>query len=240
MLEKLGYRAEAVANGLEAVEACARERYDAVLMDCMMPEMDGYRATAWIRQRESPERRMPIVAITASTAPGDREKCYAAGMDAYLSKPLSLRALDETLRRWLRGPEPVVDVPPVPAVRVSDSPLPEDHPLRVLESQGRPDAVVEVIDLFLQTMPLRLERLREMARDPDLGPLIALSHSLRGAALQMGAHGMAQLCADLQTAARAGQPMRLQELLKRLLVEYGETARLLRGEQARLKGSSGR
>jgi PAS domain S-box-containing protein len=235
MLEKLGYRGEAVANGLEAVEACARGGYDAVLMDCMMPEMDGYRATAWIRQRETPQRRMPIVAITASTAPGDREKCFAAGMDAYLSKPLSLRALDETLRRWLQGPQPALDLPPSAAARAAgESPLTEDHPLRVLEAQGRPEAVLDIIDLFLQTMPLRLERLREMARDSDLGPLIALAHSIRGAALQLGALGMAQHCADLQTAARAGQPMRLQELLKRLLVEYGETARLLRGERQRI------
>jgi len=233
MLEKLGYRGEAVANGLEAVEACARGTYDAVLMDCMMPEMDGYRATAWIRQRETPDHRTPIVAITASTAPGDREKCFAAGMDAYLSKPLSLRALDETLRRWLQGPVPTPDLPAT-ARGAPESPLPEDHPLRVLEAQGRPEAVLDIIDLFLQSMPLRLERLREMGRDSDLGPLIALAHSIRGAALQLGAHGMAQLCADIQTAARAGQPMRLQELLKRLLVEYGETARLLRGERQRI------
>src|SRR6185503_14563747 len=118
-------------------------------------------------------RRMPIVAITASTAPGDREKCFAAGMDAYLSKPLSMRALDETLRRWLRGPQPPPDLPDPRARGRADSPLPQDHPLRVLEAQGRPDAVLEIVELFLQTMPLRLERLREMARDPDLSPLIA-------------------------------------------------------------------
>jgi PAS domain S-box-containing protein len=234
MLDKLGYRGDAVGNGLEAVEACARTHYDLVLMDCMMPEMDGYRATAWVRQREAPGKRTPIVALTASTAPGDREKCFAAGMDGYLSKPISLRMLDETLRRWVPALEE--EAVRAPAADTSGSRLPADHPLRVLEARGRREAVIEIIDLFLESTPLRLERLREMARDGDLAALLSLAHSLRGAALQLGAREVAALCAEVQAAARENQAAQLDPLFERLQAEFRAVAELLGGERARLAG----
>jgi PAS domain S-box-containing protein len=232
MLDKLGYQAEAVSNGLEAVEACTRGTYQAVLMDCMMPDMDGYRATAWIRQREAGARRTPILALTASTAPGDREKCFAAGMDGYLSKPLSLKALDESLRRWVRRrPEPA---PPTTEESTSGSRLPADHPLRVLEAQGRREAVIEIIDLFLQTTPLRLERLREVAREGEAGTFLSLAHSLRGAALQLGATEVARLCAEAQSAARLGELAKLDPLFERLDAAYREVSATLSEERTRL------
>jgi CheY-like chemotaxis protein/HPt (histidine-containing phosphotransfer) domain-containing protein len=232
MLDKLGYAAEPVANGLEAVEACSRASYDAVLMDCMMPEMDGYRATAWIRQRET-GTRTPVIALTASTAPGDREKCFAAGMDGYLGKPVSLRTLDETLRRWVRGGDQ--PAPAAEPARASASRLPADHPLRVLEAQGRQEAVVEIIDLFLETTPLRIARLRELARESELAVVNSLAHSLRGAALQLGARQLAHLCADAQAAARA-EPSRLPDVFAQLEEEFRAVAATLEAERARLRG----
>lgn len=102
-LQKLGHRADVVSTGRQAVDAVARESYDLVLMDCEMPDMDGFAATRAIRQAEQPEKRVTIVAMTASALAGDRARCLAAGMDDYLTKPMGQQALRDLLARWL-GP----------------------------------------------------------------------------------------------------------------------------------------
>ncbi len=102
MLKKLGHRADVAANGREALAALDRGGYRLVLMDCQMPEMDGFEATQRIRARSDAGARIPIVALTANAMEGDRERCLAAGMDGYLPKPVQLDALRVALEAWIR------------------------------------------------------------------------------------------------------------------------------------------
>jgi CheY-like chemotaxis protein/anti-sigma regulatory factor (Ser/Thr protein kinase) len=102
MLHKLGYRTELATDGWEAVAAFSPGSFDAVLMDCQMPGLDGYAATSQIRLQEEGDRT-PIIAVTAKAMRGDRDECLAAGMDDYLAKPLRAESLDEVLQRWVTG-----------------------------------------------------------------------------------------------------------------------------------------
>jgi signal transduction histidine kinase/CheY-like chemotaxis protein len=106
MVERLGYRADVAANGAEAVNILKGLQYDAVLMDCQMPEMDGYEATRLIRADEPSGRHVPIIAMTAAALAGDRERCLAAGMDDYISKPVKLHVVAALLERWITPPSP--------------------------------------------------------------------------------------------------------------------------------------
>jgi len=116
LLEKLGLAADAVKNGREAVDAVSKKSYGLILMDCQMPEMDGFEATAVIRNRERNERHTPICALTANAMAGDRERCLAAGMDDYIAKPVSLEKLEEAIDRWIRhAANPAAQPAPDPA-----------------------------------------------------------------------------------------------------------------------------
>ena len=104
MLEKMGCRVDVAANGSEAVKRVGQSTYDLIFMDCQMPEMDGYEATAEIRRFENNSKHTPIIAMTAHTMQGDREKCLQAGMDDYIPKPIKKETLSEILQKWVARP----------------------------------------------------------------------------------------------------------------------------------------
>jgi CheY-like chemotaxis protein len=109
MLQKLGLRADVAGNGLEAVRMFAMAPYDLILMDCQMPEMDGYAAAREIRRREGAQRRVAIIAMTADAMAGARDQCLASGMDDYVTKPVRIEDLFQALQKWIAQEAPVAD-----------------------------------------------------------------------------------------------------------------------------------
>jgi CheY-like chemotaxis protein len=231
MLETRGYRADAVANGREALDALARSPYDLILMDCQMPEMDGYAATAEIRRREQGQgmtaRRTPIVAMTAHALEGDAEKCLAAGMDDYLPKPVTVQRLEAVLTRWCLQTGPGV---PEEAVDGSILAL-----LRDLQREGRPDILAELLAVYLRDTPPRLAALHEAVARADAEALRREVHGLKGSSGQIGAVQVARLCADLERQAGTTDLRGATETLRRLDDAFGRVRahlRALAGERS--------
>ncbi len=225
MLERLSYYADVAANGVDALEALSRREYAVVLMDVQMPEMDGYEATAKIRDREGAARHTPIVAMTANVTEGEREKALAAGMDDYLSKPFKAEELDEVLEHWVSRPGQTASLP----AGAGDSAAPEDTPpldlsvlesLRGLQGQGEPDIVTELADMFLDDASAQLSSLRAALEGEDARRVEEISHTLKGSSGNMGAARMAEICAQLQDAGASGDLGRSSELLERLEAEF--------------------
>jgi signal transduction histidine kinase/ActR/RegA family two-component response regulator len=115
VLERCGFRAHVVNDGREALQALSTQRYDAVLMDCQMPDIDGYEATKELRRREGGDRHTPVIAMTAHAMTGDRERCLEAGMDDYIAKPVRAQTLNDVLRRWIAAPDDALHALPLKA-----------------------------------------------------------------------------------------------------------------------------
>ena len=236
-LEKLGHRADVVANGLEAVEAVARIRYALVLMDCQMPEMDGLEATAMIRKREGEQasRRLPIIAMTANAMQGDREKCLVAGMDDYLAKPVKLEHLEAMLARWISGrstpdeqKEPVSSETQEPVQDCVDSAVLAD--LRQLDiSCG---LLSTLITHFLEDVPNRLAALQDALQQGDAGALARVAHELNGSSGNLGVRKMRQLCVELQALGKAKDLTQAGDLLAQLVSEFELVRQRLMAEHA--------
>lgn len=233
MLAKLGYTADVVGDGAQAVDAVTRTSYGAVLMDCEMPRMDGFQATAEIRSREEAASRIPIIAMTAAALKGDRERCLAAGMDDYVSKPVNMKELGDTVRRWIgdgtspsEAGAPTAD-PVFPGSGVDPRRVAE---LRALSGAHEPSAFSEIAEMFLEGTPHRLKLLRSAVAEGDAGATEDTAHSLRGAAANIGAVRMAALCAELESLGRSGNLGGALDLLGRLDVEVERVQDALRAE----------
>ncbi len=220
MLEKLGYQADVVVDGLEAIQALSRIPYAAVLMDVQMPRMGGYEATAEIRRREESEglRRTPIIAMTANAMRGDREKAIEAGMDDYVPKPVKPHDLEEALKRRVKQEEPADTVAPAGSGYPGKYPL--DHAviesLRELQQAGEPDLLSELVELFLEDVPLRLTALREATAQGDSSSVAKIAHALKGSCANMGARRVVNLCTGLEKVGKSGDLSHVPEVLCQL------------------------
>jgi PAS domain S-box-containing protein len=212
LLEKLGHRAEVVANGAEALAALEHERYDVILMDVQMPEMDGLEATRRIHERWAGARPR-IVAVTAGARSEDRERCLAAGMDDYLSKPIRPEELSAAL------------------AAVAPASIDASALKRLVETLGDEAALGELIGTFLDEAPKLLSTLRIAVRENDADDLRRAAHTLRSNAATFGADTLAELCRRLEGMAEAGAFAGADGLVARVEAEFGQLAGAL--EKAR-------
>jgi signal transduction histidine kinase/DNA-binding response OmpR family regulator len=225
LLEKLGFAFDIANDGGEAVRAVEAKDYDAILMDCQMPEMDGYEATAEIRRLEGTARHTPIIAMTAAAMEGDRERCLGAGMDDYITKPVRLEAVAGVLQRWTTPPAPAQEEATNDQGTVSsdEGPQPLDpSQLELLRSLDDGEGVVlsEIIHEYL----VQAEEGRgELARIVEVGDSRALeqaAHSLRGASANIGATALADVCAEMELQGRLEQLEATGRLVEQFDTEF--------------------
>jgi CheY-like chemotaxis protein/signal transduction histidine kinase len=240
MLEGLGCKVSIANNGREAVSALAQSSYDIVFMDCQMPEMDGFEATTTIRRSEGTSRHTTIIALTANAMQGDQERCLAAGMDDYLSKPFTQEKLRKVLLRWQKTEtaKPQEEVPPATAQSETPPPLPAASlpvldetalgELRKLQRPGHPDIIHKCIMTYLVDAPPRMTALQNAITSGDNNGLREAAHSLKSSSALVGAIRFSHLCKDLEQMGRAQAVTQAQPLLSVITNIYEETLRVLK------------
>ncbi|RLJ16013.1 hypothetical protein DJ031_17155 [bacterium endosymbiont of Escarpia laminata] len=232
MLEKLGCRVNVAAQGHLAVESVKKNSYDLILMDCHMPEMDGFEATKKIRHQESDASHVPIIALTADVQKGTQEQCHAAGMDDYLSKPFEQETLRGVLEKWLpiKQTNPTDHNPPATPTQTEYTPAQTDEAelldqraldkIRALQRPGAPDILSKIIGIYLNTTPGLMEKMKDTAVNGDADVLYQTAHSLKSSSANLGAMQLTAICKELEAIGREGKIQKAQPLMESLKIEY--------------------
>jgi len=235
-LDALGCQTDAMVNGREALEAMTRTPYDLVLMDCRMPEMDGYEATRQIRQHEGSARHTKIVAMTAHALAEDSTKCLAAGMDDYITKPVRLETLAAAIRRVLSvpvDPSAALPDPAAPAsngsVAVGEAPAVDAAAMASLHAKG--DLLKRLIKIFNQEVPEQLEQIARSLAQHDTTNAALIAHNLKGTAATFGAARMREFASEIEQTADAGEAEKAAAGLERLRSECDRVQQALEAEQ---------
>ncbi|NET88116.1 MAG: response regulator [Kamptonema sp. SIO1D9] len=221
LLERMGYRADVVSNGLEVIEALERQPYDLILMDIQMPEMDGIAAAKEICQRW--ENHPRIIAMTANAMKGDKEECLAAGMEDYISKPIQIQELVTALKKS----QPQVKNNPIKVAKIS--PITMKKPaidINVLQAtldaigDNTPEWLEILIDSYLEETTKYLERIRTAISAGDREATAYSAHTLKSSSAALGAMTFYQLCKDLEKISGSDNPIQARSLLSELETEY--------------------
>ena len=243
MLEQLGCQVVAVEHGQEAVMQAESSQFDLVLMDCQMPAMDGFSATKAIREGEQRTgRHMTIVALTAHAIDNHRERCLAAGMDDYMSKPFTQAELGEMVQRWIRRPydrtrlssdqskaglaEPAQPssnqteqrATPIPVIAQPDVPLVDQvlAQIRALRRPGRPDPVAQILKSFLDSSATYIGAIQQAMVHQDAAALFHAAHALKSSSAMIGAMGLSSILKDIEFMGRQGNVAGVQTRMDEL------------------------
>jgi two-component system sensor histidine kinase/response regulator len=231
-LKRFGYNADVVKNGKEAFEALKKIPYDIVLMDCQMPVMDGYEATNEFRkwektlkdgtvdcsdsnlESEARSKRVPIIAMTAHALKGDREKCLTAGMDDYIAKPIHPKKLCDMVEKWVSEPEGMheseIDHESLPKNDIFDKNSFIDRLL------GDEDLAKEIIKGFIEDSLRQINTLKEAVDNKDADMIHYQAHSLKGAAANISATALRELCYKIEIAGETGDLIKVASLIPKL------------------------
>ena len=236
LLTGLGLQADLAENGRQALEEIGKNTYDLVLMDCQMPEMNGYESAREIRRREKAPARLTIIAMTAHAMSGDREKCLEAGMDDYITKPIDFQALIALLKRWLQLENaPVAKKLNTAIYRQSPLDLNKVGQLRSMKGMlpNEPSALRKLVPIFIRDTEASLERIRQSIENKDNKLLSERAHSLKGSSGTMGARNIMRIAEELSREAREGNLDRAPVLYEELKLEFEEARNALEVEMAK-------
>ena len=218
-LEKLGYSADVVADGDQAVDAHRRIGYDIILMDCQMPSMSGYEATWQIRNHETEsgaDKRAHIIAMTANAQADNREKCTAAGMDGFINKPVLLTELEVALLHALANRAATEEIDAI----IDPVTIAGLHQLR---TSDKPNPVGELVDLFFQETPKQLDIMSDAVAKNDMASLsrtINAATALKGSSENLGARHLAALCDEIEVIAKTWMLADVAPLIERARKEF--------------------
>jgi CheY-like chemotaxis protein/HPt (histidine-containing phosphotransfer) domain-containing protein len=225
MLEALGCKVETAGDGSVGVEQALSWGFDAVLMDCQMPLMDGYEATQRIRAAETANGRkaMPIIALTANALQGDRERCLAVGMSDFISKPFTIKKLQTTLSAAMTGKATFELAPPSPRMKpaeVDEPPVVDIRHIDELRALRKPQLLDNAIALFRKQAAANLDSMDRALRAGSAPEVEQHFHSLKSCSLSVGARRFASIAGDCEQAARKGDLVAAGRLATRLRPEY--------------------
>ncbi|KAF0248718.1 MAG: multi-sensor hybrid histidine kinase [bacterium] len=232
MLKRLGYRADMTANGFEVLDALARQSYDVILMDVQMPDMDGLTATQEIKKDFVGKACPRIIAMTASSMQGDKEKCLAAGMDDYISKPVDIKELQAALKRCHNLEPTLAQHSSVSETSLFNSQsLNSLRELQELQDQGEPNLIIELVDLFLEDTPTKINWLKQAIAENDATQLEYAAHALKSSTANLGASQMTAYCQELEKLGRGNSTVGAQDILAKLEKDFEKVSTLLLEEK---------
>jgi PAS domain S-box-containing protein len=225
-LEKMGYRVDIAKDGIDALARLEGSDYALVLMDCHLPQMDGFETTARIRSRADDKALIPIIAVTASGGSGERDKCLKAGMDDFLLKPFRKEELSETITKWL----PSASTSGSAAKSSGASPETTNDVrsgLKQLEEDYGKEMVMKIVEMFIPDAEARLAQIERAIKQEDFQALEQAAHGLKGGAANIGATEMSRLCEQLETQGELGDIGDASEILKQLVTSWTKVGRAL-------------
>jgi CheY-like chemotaxis protein len=229
MLEELGIEAVSAWNGEEALAKLQADRYEVVLLDCQMPKLDGYATATRFREWEKDHQRgrTPIVALTANALSGDDEKCFAAGMDRYLSKPFTSDQLFQVLESF-----GTATIQPVTVVKNESTVLDQQAlgRIRALHRPGARNLLAKVVGLYFSSSLALTDALRTAVSSDDATGIRQAAHALKSSSANVGAMAFAELCRDVEIAAAEGSLAETRVLVDRLLEEHKQVLEALEAQ----------